>query len=149
MVSKPASILIAAGLSLALGACGASITTGSGGGAGGATILVAQNYQFSPTTLTFPANTTVNLTVKNNGTVTHNFTIQELGVNKDITPPGSSATITFTTKGDATYTFYCQYHGASYGMKGTVTIGNGGSAPAGNSGGAVPSYASSPYTKTY
>lgn len=143
MVSKLASILMAGGMALALGACGSSSTAGTGAGAGAneSMSLEARDFQFSATTLTFPANTTINLTVKNAGSVPHNFTIQELGVNKDIATPGSSETITFTTKGDATYTFYCRYHRDSNGMKGTATIGNGGPAPAAtsSSGGATPS----------
>jgi plastocyanin len=129
MVSKLASILIASGLAAGLGACGSSSTAGTGSGPGEAVSLEARDFQFSQTTLTFPANSTINLTVKNTGTVHHNFSIKELGVNKDIETPGSSETITFTTKGDATYTFYCEYHRESKGMKGTATIGSGGSAP--------------------
>jgi plastocyanin len=127
VVSKLASILMAGGMAMALGACGSSSTASTGGES---ISLEATNFHFSQTTLTFPANTTITLTVKNAGTVHHNFSIKELGVNQDIENPGDSKTITFTTKGDATYTFYCEYHGTSKGMKGTATIGNGGAAPA-------------------
>jgi plastocyanin len=140
MVSKLASILIAGGMALALGACGSSSTAGTGTGASKSMSLEARDFQFSSTTLTLPANTTINLTVKNAGTVHHNFSIKELSVNKDIETPGSSETIIFTTRGDAAYTFYCEYHRDSKGMKGIATIGNGGAAPAaGSSGGATPS----------
>jgi plastocyanin len=128
MVFRLASILISGGLALALAACGSSSTA-----SGTAISLEAKDFQFSQTTLALPANSTVNLTVKNTGTVHHNFSIKELGVNKDIENPGASETVTFTTKGDATYTFYCEYHGDSKGMKGTATIGKGGPAPAGGS----------------
>jgi plastocyanin len=138
MVSKLASILIAGGMAVALGACGSSSTAGGGGESMN---LEARDFQFSQTTLSLPANTTINLTVKNAGTVHHNFSIKELGVNKDIETPGSSETIAFTTKGDATYTFYCEYHRDSKGMMGTATIGKGGPAPAAAAtpGGASPS----------
>jgi plastocyanin len=134
-------ILIGGGMALALGACGSSSTAGSGSGAGESMSIEARDFHFSQTTLTFPANSTINLTVKNAGSVHHNFSIKELGVNKDIETPGSSETITFTTKGDATYTFYCEYHRDSNGMKGTATVGSGGAAPAPatSSGGANPS----------
>ena len=84
--------------------------------------------------------------MKNAGAVHHNFSIKELSVNKDIETPGSSQTITFTTKGDATYTFYCEYHRDSKGMKGTATVGKGGPAPAAatSSAGAMPSPSASP-----
>jgi len=59
--------------------------------------------------------------------VHHNFTIKELGVNQDIEHPGDTATVTFKTKGDATYRFYCEYHGTSNAMQGTLTVGSGGS----------------------
>lgn len=146
MVSKLASILIAGGMALALGACGSSSAAGSGASGGETIALEARDFQFSQTTLTFPANTTINLTVKNAGAVHHNFSIKELSVNKDIETPGSSQTITFTTKGDATYTFYCEYHRDSKGMKGTATVGKGGPAPAAatSSGGAMPSPSASP-----
>jgi plastocyanin len=139
MVSKLASILIAGGMALALGACGSSSPAGIG--ASESMTLEAQDYQFSSTTLTLPANTTINLTVKNTGAHHHNFSIKELSVNQDIETPSTSKTITFTTKGDATYAFYCEYHRDSNGMKGTATIGNGGPAPAAtsSSGGATPS----------
>jgi plastocyanin len=137
MVSKLACILIAGGMAMALGACGSSSTASSGGES---VSLEAQDFHFSQTTLTFPANTTISLTVKNAGSVHHNFSIKELGVNQDIETPGDSKTVTFTTKGDATYTFYCEYHRDSKGMKGTATIGKGGAAAAGGtSGGASPS----------
>jgi plastocyanin len=134
MVSKLACILIGGGMAMALGACGSS-STASGGES---MSLEARDFQFSQTTLTFPANTTISLTVKNAGSVHHNFSIKELSVNKDIETPGSSETVTFTTEGDATYTFFCEYHRDSKGMKGTATIGKGGAAAAagGNSGGA-------------
>jgi plastocyanin len=124
-----------AGMMLALAACGSSASTGSGTGsstgAGQSVSLEAQDFQFSPAALTLPANTAVNLTVKNTGTVHHNFTLKELGVNKDVETPGKSETVTFTTKDNATYTFYCEYHRDSKGMKGTLTVGSGGAAGSG------------------
>jgi plastocyanin len=142
VVSKLASILAAGGMALALGACGSSSTAST---SGESISLQAVNFHFSQTTLTFPANTTITLTVKNAGTVHHNFSIKELGVNQDIETPGDSKTITFTTKGDATYTFYCEYHRDSKGMMGTATIGNGGPAPAaGGSPSVAPSSTANP-----
>ncbi len=124
-MARLAGILLMGGMVAALGACGSS--AGSGTGAAESISLEAVNYHFSQTALSFPANTPVSVTIKNAGTVHHNFTIKELGVNQDIEHPGDSATVTFTTKGNATYRFYCEYHGTSNGMQGTLTVGSGGS----------------------
>lgn len=124
-MARLAGILLTGGMVAALGACGSS--AGNGTGAAESTSLEATEYHFSQTALTLPANATVSVTIKNSGTVHHNFTIKELGVNQDIEKPGDSATVTFTTKADATYRFYCEYHGASNGMQGTLTVGSGGS----------------------
>src|SRR5258708_21657154 len=129
LMARLAGILLMGGLVAALGACGSSAA--NNGGSGGESVsLEARNFQFSQTTLTLPANATIHLTVKNAGTVHHNFSIKELGVNQDIETPGSSETITFTTKADASYEFFCEYHRVTNGMKGTLTVGTGGSAPA-------------------
>src|SRR5258708_8685743 len=129
LMARLAGILLMGGLVAALGACGSSAAT-NGGSGGESVSLEARNFQFSQTTLTLPANATIHLTVKNAGTVHHNFSIKELGVNQDIETPGSSETVTFTTKSDATYVFFCEYHHVSYGMKGTLTVGTGSSGAA-------------------
>jgi plastocyanin len=118
-----------AGVMLAVAGCGGSATTSSGAGSESASVE-AQDFQFSPTTLTLPVNASVTLTVKNTGSVHHNFTIKELGVNKDVETPGKAETVTFSTKGDATYTFYCEYHRDTKGMKGNLTVGSGGAGAA-------------------
>ena len=118
MTSRLSAVTMTTGMVLALAACGGtsttSSTTSSGTGTESASVE-AQDFQFSPTTLTLPSNATVNLTIKNTGSVHHNFTIKELAVNKDAETPSKSETVTFTTKGDATYTFYCEYHRDSKG----------------------------------
>ncbi|HXA41640.1 MAG TPA: cupredoxin domain-containing protein [Candidatus Solibacter sp.] len=149
-MARLAGILLMGGLVAALGACGSSAAT-NGGSGGESVSLEARNFQFSQTTLTLPANSTIHLTVKNAGTVHHNFSIKELGVNQDIETPGSSQTITFTTKSDATYVFFCEYHQASYGMKGTLIVGTGGSGPAAGAASPNPSPSTSavPYGTGY
>jgi plastocyanin len=126
MTSKLTAMTMTAGVVLGLAACGGSAPTGSAGSE--SATVEAQDFKFSPSTLTLPVNATVNLAVKNTGSVHHNFSVKELGVNKDVEAPGTSATVTFTTKTDATYTFYCEYHRDSKGMKGTLTVGSGGGA---------------------
>lgn len=130
MISRLTALTITPGMLLALAACGGT-SSGSGGVGAESGSVEAQDFQFSPTTLALPGNATVNLTIKNTGSVHHNFTIKELGVNKDVETPGKAETVTFTTKGNATYTFYCEYHRDSKGMKGTITVGGGGAAGVG------------------
>ena len=146
MTPRLSVMTLTAGLALVLSACGGTATS-SGQGSESASVE-AQDFQFSPSSLTLPVNATINMTIKNAGSVHHNFTIKELGVNKDAENPGKSETVTFTTRGDATYVFYCEYHRDSKGMKGTLTVGSGGSAGAAAT---TPSPAVSPtgYRKYY
>jgi plastocyanin len=134
MIGRPTGMAAGACAVLALAGCGASASTGSGTASGTrasqSISLEAQDFQFSPTTVTVPADTTVRATVKNTGSAKHNFTIKELGVNQDLTP-GSTQTVTFTTKTAATIVYYCQYHRDSKGMQGTLTVGAGGPAGSG------------------
>src|SRR5258708_13942093 len=104
-MARLAGILLMGGLGAALGACGSSAAT-NGGSGGESVSLEARNFQFSQTTLTLPANSTIHLTVKNAGTVHHNFSIKELGVNQDIETPGSSQPLPFTPKPDPPYPFF-------------------------------------------
>jgi plastocyanin len=134
MIRTLTGVAAGTGMVLALAACGGSASTSSGTGSGAGTSqsvsLEARDFQFSPTTLALPADTTVKATVKNAGTAKHNLTIKELGVNQDLNP-GSTQTVTFTTKSAATLVYYCEYHRDSKGMKGTLTVGTGGSAGSG------------------
>jgi plastocyanin len=138
-----------AGMALALSACGAYGSTGSSSGStpSGSTAssqainLEAQDFQFSPATLTAPADTEVKLTVKNNGAKKHNLTIKELGVSQDL-DPGSTHVVTFSTKSSASLVYYCEYHRDSKGMQGALTVGNGGT----GSGSSSPTPAISPHT---
>ena|ERR1700694_708118 len=130
MIIRLAGMATGAGMVLGLAACGSSTSTGSGTGASQSVSVEAQDFQFSPTALTVPADTSIKATVKNTGTKQHNITIKELGVNQDL-QPGSTQTVTFTTKSAATLVFYCEYHRDSKGMKGTLTVGSGGAAGSG------------------
>jgi plastocyanin len=151
MIRRLTGTALGAGVVLAMAACGSSssTTSGTGGstGAGQPVSLEAQDFQFSPTTLTLPTGTTIQATVKNSGTAKHNFTIKELGVNQDL-DPGSTHTVTFTTKTAATLVYYCEYHRDSKGMKGTLTVGAGGPAGAGTTSPA-PSPANTPSNNPY
>ena len=106
-------------LTVLLGAgCGA--TTGSGG----SVALTAHGNQFNPQGFTAPASGSVSVTVKNEDTVEHNFSVTELGVSHDI-EAGKSATFTISTRGDGSLQFFCKYHRTSSHMVGSLTVGSG------------------------
>ena len=105
-------------------ACGGT-DTGASGGAAAAINLTAKGNQFSPQGFTAPANATETITVANQDSVEHNFSVGELGVSHDI-EAGKSETFTFDTKGDAALVFFCKYHRTSANMVGSLTVGSGG-----------------------
>ncbi len=105
---------------------------GCGGGddeetVGGGADVVAKSDptpHFEPQELKAALNSEVILTVKNEGDVTHNFTISFLGVDEDI-PPGQSKQVRFTVAppphGEKFYTFYDEnYQGE--GMQGRINV---------------------------
>ena len=80
------------------------------------------DFRFSPTSFSVKAGSKVTVSLKNQGTVEHNFSIASAGVNKDLAK-GASATVTFTapsTAGDVQY--FCEYHKDSKGMVGTLHV---------------------------
>jgi plastocyanin len=105
---------------------------GSVTGSGSSTTLEAQDFKFSPSTLSATAGTQVSITFKNAGTVEHDFSITELKVDTEV-EKGDTKTITFTptASGPATIAFFCKYH-KSKGMTGTISVSGangGGSSP--------------------
>ena len=103
-----------------LGMTGCGSGSGASGSASKAVTLEAYDNYFKPATLAAQAGKKVTLQFKNEGTAEHNFSIQELGVDKDLAA-GKSATVTFTPQSAGTVAFTCKYHGA-VGMKGSMTI---------------------------
>ena len=115
--------LILAAAALLLAACSSSSSTvptpaGSSGGGSGATLsITAKDFAFSPTALTADAGT-VNVTITNDGSALHSFTLDDGSVSQDI-PPGTSKTVTLNLTGSVA--FHCQYHPTQ--MMGTITVG--------------------------
>ena len=127
-------------LSLALlaAACGGGGDEGDGGGGGttgatgptattsappaGETLSVtASEFKFDPATLTASADTDVTIQVVNNGTIEHDFTIDEASV-KIAVPATETGTATVSLPA-GTYTFYCSVPGhKEAGMSGTLTV---------------------------
>ena len=82
--------------------------------------ISAQNFFFSPSELDGTAGQTLKLTVTNDGTTAHTFTIDSQQV--DITlQPGQSQQVSVTFPQSGSVEFYCKFH-VSSGMKGTLTV---------------------------
>ena len=100
--------------------------SGSGGGsanvAGKTTLpMTAQNFSFSPSELDGTAGQTLKITVKNTGTVPHNFSIDAQNINETINAGQSKViTVTFPTSGSVQ--FYCLFHKVSNNMVGELTV---------------------------
>ena len=108
-----------------LGGCGSGSGSGSpsdksSGGSVSGQALEAVDNAFKPAQLTVPAGQKVTLTLKNDGATLHNFSIDALGVSKDV-EAGKQVTVSFTPTSAGTLSFYCKYHQA-LGMTGTLTV---------------------------
>jgi uncharacterized cupredoxin-like copper-binding protein len=123
--------------SLVLAACGGGSPSDSGGGSNSIDVTLA-DFSFTPKDWTVPANTSITLNIKNNGSVAHTWVL----LNKAITPPysnadqsdvvfaspqiqpGKSQTVTFTSPATpGTYEVICDLPGhLEAGMEGTLTV---------------------------
>ncbi|MEP7059184.1 MAG: cupredoxin domain-containing protein [Actinomycetota bacterium] len=108
--------------SMLLGACSSSSSSSTpapagteGGGAGSTLALTAKDFAFSPTALTANAGS-VTVTVTNDATRTHSFTLDDDSVTKDI-PAGTSQEVVLDLTG--TVSFHCRFHSQ---MVGTITV---------------------------
>jgi plastocyanin len=102
----------------ALGGC-SSGSDKSSSGSGGVTLEAVDNA-FKPAQLTAQAGKKITLELKNDGAVLHNFSIDALGVSKDV-EAGKKATVSFTPTAAGTLPFHCKYHQA-LGMTGTIVV---------------------------
>ena len=57
-----------------------------------------------------PAGQTVSLTLKNEGSVHHNFTVEDQQINQDLEKPDDTATVTVTIPQSGIVEFHCEYH---------------------------------------
>jgi plastocyanin len=121
------AMVVIAVAAMLLGACSSTASssssstvpagnTGGGGGAGSALALTAKDFSFSPSALTAKAGT-VQVTVTNDGTVTHSFTLDDGSVSK-VVPAGTTATVTLNLTDSVS--FHCQFHPSQ--MTGTITV---------------------------
>ncbi len=109
-------------VTLVLAACGGGASTGGGGNALNVTVN-ATEFKFDPATINATAGQTINLTVKNNGTVQHTWALPEANV-KITVDPGKSVTQAFTAPAKAgTYAFDCDVPGhKEAGMVGQLIV---------------------------
>ena len=117
---KGATVAGVLALALTAAACSSGDDSGTGGSAsaagGGSATLTVKDFEFSPSTLDVSSGQTT-ITVTNDGTVVHNFSLDDGSVSQDI-DPGASATVTVDVSADAP--FHCKYHSQ---MTGTLKVG--------------------------
>ena len=109
--------LIAVALTAA--ACSSKDGSGTGGSAsaaGGSAALTVKDFAFDPSSVSVASGGTT-ITVTNEGTVVHSFTMDDGSVSQDVAP-GASESVTVDVTADAG--FHCRYHTQ---MTGTLTVG--------------------------
>lgn len=85
-------------------------------------VAMGDNY-FEPAELVVPANTDITINLTNEGVSTHNFNIDELGVQSGDVESGGSVSFTFNTGAPAEYEFYCSIPGhREAGMVGRLVV---------------------------
>ncbi len=103
-----AAVVVSVGL--VLSACGSSGGNNEGGGGSGSDLaLTIQGFAFHPDTLTAPGGQQATLTITNKDTVTHNFTLDQGGVSRDI-PAGQTVSVTVPFPTSGTAGFHCRFH---------------------------------------
>jgi plastocyanin len=117
-----AAVLVVFGVVLA--GCSSSSDnkkTSSGGSTGSTIQLTAKDFSFSPATISAKAGQKVTVTLKNDGSTEHNFSVTSLNVDKDA-EKGESASVSFTPSASGTIEFFCKYHKASNNMVGSLQV---------------------------
>ena len=121
--------LVVAVLFLATACSSSSSSTTSGGTTGGtptdvsgqsSTTMSAENFFFSPSDLSGTGGQKLTISLTNNGSVPHNFSITDESV--DVTlQPGESQDIKVTFPQSGSVQFFCSFHQTS-GMDGTLQV---------------------------
>jgi len=105
-------------VAVALAACG-------GGAASSVPLAVTvttTEFKFDPATITAAPGQTINLTLKNTGSVAHTFVLAAANV-KVTVDPGKTATQTFTAPAAGSYDFTCDIAGhKDAGMTGKLVV---------------------------
>jgi plastocyanin len=112
-ISGPRRAGFALSLVLLLAACGSSSDGGGGGGGGdgggGGLTLTIKGFAFQPNTLSAPGGQQSTVTITNEDSVTHNFTLDDGGVSRDV-PAGQTVEVTVPFPASGTAGFHCKFH---------------------------------------
>lgn len=85
-------------------------------------VITSTEFGFSPSALTGTVGESINIVLVNDGTVTHDWSIPELGV-RIVANPGQRATVGFTLDAAGLYRALCSIPGhADAGMIGTLEV---------------------------
>jgi plastocyanin len=87
---------------------------------GGKQDVEVDSCYFNPTVFTAHPGDKLTLTLGNESTTLHNFSLTERGIDKDI-QPDAKITVTVTFPPSGTLVFFCKYH-ASLGMIGGLQV---------------------------
>jgi plastocyanin len=103
---------------------GGAVLLIAAGIASAATTVDAEDFDFSPKTISIDPGGSI--TFDNTGNTAHTATADNGSFDTGNLDPGESKTITIKAPG--TYPYYCKYHGSpgGSGMAGTITVGKGG-----------------------
>lgn len=113
-------------MAVAVGLAGCGGGSGKGETLGGSTVVAKDSPKphFDPQKIKASVNSDLSFTFKNEGKVTHNFTLTFLDVSQDVAP-GQSVQIRFTVKpppkGLSFYTFYDKNYQGD-GMQGRINV---------------------------
>jgi uncharacterized cupredoxin-like copper-binding protein len=135
MRTQLTALIVVAGVALTT-ACGATAATGGPGpgvaipaadstaGVQRVTVVVDNSMHFAPPSILVRAGQPVELTLRNGGSIPHDFALAEgaSGPVKIETPAGRTAQGAFTIDAPGTYAYVCTVPGhAAAGMRGTIT----------------------------
>ena len=114
-------LAVVALVTLALAACGGGAASSGSGTPLNVTVTTTE-FKYDPAVINATAGQTINLTVKNIGSVQHSFVFASANV-KVLVDPGKSVTQTFTAPAAGTYTFECDIAGhKEAGMVGQLIV---------------------------
>ena len=84
--------------------------------------LELDDFYFGPTVLEGEAGQSLTLTLHNEGDAPHTFTIDESGVNEELSPGDQDVTVDVTFPDSGPLVFYCEFH-RGQGMIGALSVG--------------------------
>lgn len=92
------------GLTLVLAACGG----GGGGGGGGTTVIGNDQYRFEPANVTVKVNQPATITLRNTGSLAHDWTVQGMSSPVSVKANGGQTqSVTFTPTQTGTFRVVC------------------------------------------